>query len=437
MRKNIVKISAAVLALIIVITAFNACGKNGGVPDGKKDADAVANKVAWALEPSITAQAIEPLVQLNFNETTCHYDFAYADCFRIKVDGKYGIIDLNGKIVVKPEYDDLFAIWNRGDYLAVNDTDDGKVQTYIHGDTFETERAYKKYNSEKYEYYWNTAKASPAFVSVSSQESETLDCRPISPEAVKGVTVLAGSYKETGKFGLYANARNITGMIYTGAGYFTNGMAAFESNGKWGYLDSNGRTVAAFVYDAVKGYSAFGGKDTPYESFGGYITVTKDSKFGIIRNDGEQMIDFIYSGATPVVEGKAFVLTNGKWGVIDIDPDLSESASTAAVSASSSAVTTEPTTEERTTEKTTEKITERSTSDETEQENEEKFNTGTYTVSDDYYLNLRTGAGTGNSIVTSIPGGETVYVDEVEDGWGHTVWQGHEGWINLRYAEKH
>ena len=119
-------------------------------------------------------------------------------------------------------------------------------------------------------------------------------------------------------------------MIYSGAGCFSNGMAAFESNGVWGYIDSNGKTVLPFGFNAVKGYSAFGGEDTPYECFDGYVTVTKDGKFGIYSSEGKAVTQMIYDWATPVVSGRAYICNDGKWGLASFGDSSDASARTEA-----------------------------------------------------------------------------------------------------------
>ena len=57
-------------------------------------------------------------------------------------------------------------------------------------------------------------------------------------------------------------------------------------------------------------------KITPYESYDGYVTVTKDGKFGIMTNEGKPVTELVFDGATPVVGGRAYVLKGGKWGLV-------------------------------------------------------------------------------------------------------------------------
>ena len=434
------KISAVLLCMAVVLSSFAACSDKKNTPEVITDTDS-SYSPEWVVEPSLSAQLIQPLVRPVYNENTKHYDVSYAECFVILVNGKYGLIGTDGNMIIDAEYDEIFAIRDGDDYLAIKDTEDGDEQTYIHSDTYRTQSARKKYNTKKYEYYWNEKNDSPLFICSKSGNIMEEEFDPVLPEAVKGVKKEGGSYTATGKYGLYVNGTNLTGMIYTNAGVYSDGLIAFESNGKWGYLDSEGRTAVPFEYDAVWGYNALGGKDTAYECFEGCITVSKDKKFGVIRSDGTVLIPMMFENATPVVDGKAFVKQNGKWGVIkvyndgsasqnttipstvpsDIDGDESLTSSTASSTTSSTSTSTSTTT---TTTTTTTTVTQNS------------YSAGSYVITADT-LNLREDPDAGSKWMATMSDGDVVYVDNVRNGWGHTTFRGKEGWFNLKYAEKY
>lgn len=61
----------------------------------------------------------------------------------------------------------------------------------------------------------------------------------------------------------------------------------------------------------------------------------------------------------------------------------------------------------------------------------------------DYYvstnslpLTMRSGHGTGYSIVTSIPKGSQVYVSRADGNWAHVEWNGHHGYCSMEYLTK-
>lgn len=426
--KNVsfIKIIAVLMCVATVLGAFTACSSKKTTPNTVKASvnDGPLTDPKWVVVPSIDAQAIEPLVRADYNESTRHYDISYADCFKIKQNGKYGIIDYNGKIVIKPKYDSIVAIRNSSDFVATSKDSDGEtVQTYINYNDFSVESSYRKYNTLRYEYLWNATDNSAVFVQNDNGEIYKDDLKAALPESVRGVKDVDGEYVSDGTYGLYINGKNIMGMIYSGAGCFSNGMAAFKSNGVWGYIDSNGKTVLPFGYDAVKGYSAFGGEDTPYESYDGYVTVTKDGKFGVFTNEGKAVTDMSYEGATPVVGGRAYILKDGKWGLASFGDSSDATARTD--------VTTATKPEETTTEKPTEKTTEKTTVEETTTAE----GAGNYVVNTDG-LKLRTDAGTQNDIILELSEGTVLTIDRVSDGWGHTYYDGNEGWVSLDYVDK-
>lgn len=425
-KVSFIKIIAVLMCVATVLGAFTACSSKKTTPNTVKASvnDGPLTDPKWVVVPSIDAQAIEPLVRADYNESTRHYDISYADCFKIKQNGKYGIIDYNGKIVIKPKYDSIVAIRNSSDFIATSKDSDGEnVQTYINYNDFSVESSYRKYNTLRYEYLWNATDNSAVFVQNDNGEIYKDDLKAALPESVRGVKDVDGEYVGDGTYGLYINGKNIMGMIYSGAGCFSNGMAAFKSNGVWGYIDSNGKTVLPFGYDAVKGYSAFGGEYTPYESYDGYVTVTKDGKFGVFTNEGKAVTDMSYEGATPVVGGRAYILKDGKWGLASFGDSSDAMARTD--------VTTATKPEETTTEKPTEKTTENTTVEETTTAE----GAGNYVVNTDG-LKLRTDAGTQNDIILELSEGTVLTIDRVSDGWGHTYYDGNEGWVSLDYVDK-
>lgn len=441
--KLTVRVLAAVMGVILIMSSFAACSKE------KEKAPVVTDESnnytpEWEVEPTISAQLIQPLVCPIYNENTNHYDISYADCFKIMVDGKLGLIDFNGKFLVEPKYDDIFAIRDGDDYLAIIEDEDSVKQTYIHSDTFKTVTAYKQYNTKKYEYYWNGNL--PLFVCNESGKITEETFAPLLPEAIKGVKKQGGAFEATGKYGLFVNQVNLTGMIYTGAGYYCDGLIAFESNNKWGYLDSNGRTIIPFEYDAVWGYSAMGGKDTPYESFEDCVTVTKNKKFGVLSSTGDVLVPLMFDNATPVVNGKAFVKTQGKWGVIKVyetDGLVTPDSTTSDIETSSTTTTTttSTSTSTSTSASTTEPSTSRTSESTSESTTKIVYTSGNYKVAVDA-LNLRNGPGMDNEHVYTVYKDDVIYVSKVENGWGKITIKKDsetviEGWLNLKYTDKY
>jgi len=90
-----------------------------------------------------------------------------------------------------------------------------------------------------------------------------------------------------------------------GAGYFSDGLAAVIKNGKWGYIDTTGKIVIEPQFDAPGGF------------LDGLAQVRVGKKWGYIGKSGNIVINLIYDGAGIFSEGLAAVKVNDKYGFID------------------------------------------------------------------------------------------------------------------------
>lgn len=91
---------------------------------------------------------------------------------------------------------------------------------------------------------------------------------------------------------------------------FKNGLIAVQLNGKWGYINSSGKTVLDFKYD-----SAFNFSDC------NLALVGENGKFGYINKKGEYVIPLEYDEALEFVDGLAVCCKDGKYGAINFNGD--------------------------------------------------------------------------------------------------------------------
>ncbi len=89
-------------------------------------------------------------------------------------------------------------------------------------------------------------------------------------------------------------------FIYDGATDFSNGMTWVVKDNKLGYIDQTGREVIPLVYDAYS--SRFSKSFT-----NGLARVEKNGKIGFINKTGQLVIPAIYDNAEPFYEGLAWV----------------------------------------------------------------------------------------------------------------------------------
>lgn len=86
---------------------------------------------------------------------------------------------------------------------------------------------------------------------------------------------------------------------------FSEGLAPVQKNGKYGYIDSNGKVVIPLQYDWCDKFSD------------GLAPVEKDGRYGYIDRTGKMVLFLQDDYAFPFSEGLARVEKDGKWGYID------------------------------------------------------------------------------------------------------------------------
>ncbi|HET8854984.1 MAG TPA: WG repeat-containing protein, partial [Salinimicrobium sp.] len=148
------------------------------------------------------------------------------------------------------------------------------------------------------------------------------DATMFSPLAEEDVTVINPPITEKPKrkttaknkivpaiIGLIA-VMGITGFFLGGDKEEISQLAVVKLDGKYGYIDKEGKEVIEFKYDAAWCMSE------------GMGLVSSKGKWGFINKDGDLIIDFMYDAAHPFSEDLAAVELNGKWGFIDKNGQL-------------------------------------------------------------------------------------------------------------------
>ncbi|MCQ2479989.1 MAG: WG repeat-containing protein [Clostridia bacterium] len=316
-----------ILIVVALLIPLSACGKKKAVVEKPQQTKPLETtdiyKERWLLAPSIKADAIYSLPIVTFNEKTNHYDVSYGDSYVIKKGEQYGLIDSNGVLVFEPQFDSIQTCPCFEGYIVT--TKDGD---YYHTTYHINSKNQKLWSYEHtcngftgYEYKWDKGSNSIDVSYKGDDNKSTNDITPLLPEAME---IINGS-ELIEKFTLVNGGKPVGSQDYMGAGVFTGGLAAFNLNGKWGYVDSTGKTVIPFEFDAVERYNALNGKeDTPYEVSEGYVTVLRNGKFGIYNVEGDMIIPCLYSCLTTVHDGRAYASQDGKtWGVLLIDEAVS------------------------------------------------------------------------------------------------------------------
>jgi predicted small lipoprotein YifL len=115
-------------------------------------------------------------------------------------------------------------------------------------------------------------------------------------------------YIDKGNVFLGATHTALPLYTYTGAADFKDGLAAVQTDGKWGFIDINGNETVPLIYEQVGLFAD------------GLIPVKLDGYWGFVDKNGKTVIDFIYTDVSNgFSNGRIAVSINGAYGVIDTE----------------------------------------------------------------------------------------------------------------------
>ena len=316
----------------------------------------------WLIEPTINADNIISFdgsqVDPNNEKNT-----AYANYSVIRQNGKYGIIDYSGNMVVPAEYDDYYTCWCGEVTLfnIINEKNDEYEYCSIDSSNQVVYYAAEHHDSSP-KYYWNSNEEKIYVKDADEEQGEEYTGK-------KAVVVCEADVKKSDNgfydispvseplYGLAKKDKLILDMQYTdfyAPAYKGAGLTciAFENDeGTWGYVGSDGKTIIDFKCDGDM--SAYCGKVIddemavhPYLFTDDYLPVSIDSSYGYYDIDGNCIVKpGEFDQARPAHNGKAWVMKSGKWGVIafgdaPVEEDSSEEETTTTTTTTSYITTT-------------------------------------------------------------------------------------------------
>lgn len=316
----------------------------------------------WLIEPTINADNIISFdgsqVDPNNEKNT-----AYANYSVIRQNGKYGIIDYSGNMVVPAEYDDYYTCWCGEVTLfnIINEKNDEYEYCSIDSSNQVVYYAAEHHDSSP-RYYWNSNEEKIYVKDADEEQGEEYTGK-------KAVVVCEADVKKSDNgfydispvseplYGLAKKDKLILDMQYTdfyAPAYKGAGLTciAFENDeGKWGYVGSDGKTIIDFKCDGDM--SAYCGKVIddemavhPYLFTDDYLPVSINSSYGYYDIDGNCIVQLgEFDQARPAHNGKAWVMKSGKWGVIafgdaPVEEDSSEEETTTTTTTTSYTTTT-------------------------------------------------------------------------------------------------
>lgn len=147
-----------------------------------------------------------------------------------------------------------------------------------------------------------------------------------------------------------ARMKPLTKPVYTWTGTIHDGRISVQRDGKYGFLDRQGREVIPCIYDETSfffmnrakvrlgdrfgiidtagrivlpiEYECHSEKNRMYVYRDSLALVGRDGKYGYVDLDGNLVIPFYFEDAYQFSEGLASVQYNGRWGYIDTHGDI-------------------------------------------------------------------------------------------------------------------
>lgn len=216
--------------------------------------------------------------------------FEDCQCFKsneaaVKLNGKWGFIDIKGDWIIPPQYDDAS---DNGVYNAVKV---GNKWGYI-----DSENNWLLQPQLEGELYNNTL-----YYFIENDEKYILSLKKKGKYYFK---------RENGfVFGPFEDRYEFDTFYYDSE----NPVAAVKKDGYWGYIDAQGNTIIPFEYNSINNPQA------AYDS--SIICVNKNGKYGYIDTEGNTIVAFIFDRADAIcpATGIAKVGINNKYDYIYIE----------------------------------------------------------------------------------------------------------------------
>ena len=214
--------------------------------------------------------------------------------YKLEQDGKYGVIDKNGNIVLQPTYAKI-DIPNPTKAIFIK-SDDGQNYSAV------------------------DANGSPLFTEYDSVEAIPINSITSNIPYEKSVL----KYKQGGLYGIMDfDGNKITENIYNSITNidYKEGNLKVEQNGSFGVINIKGTTILNPEYDAIMA-DGYYNDETKYEDAGFVLRIVTDEgyRFGYADRTGKIILDTLYNEITrlnEVISKDVYLVTstNGRYGL--------------------------------------------------------------------------------------------------------------------------
>ena len=209
---------------------------------------------------------------------------------RVKQDGLYGFVDLNGKLVIPIIYSSAENFKNKRAIVAkderygVIDRDNSIIVPLQYGRIERTHTGF----------FMAQQKDQVLFLDNDGKQQSAQVYEDILFPSIFGEFI---SLKKQGKWGFVNHhLQTIIPFEYQSAFTFSEELAAVKKAGKYGFINTSGDTVIPFEYDDAKIDSQDPTVlwDNPYQFKKGVAAVKKNGQWGAIDKQGKIVVPFIY-----------------------------------------------------------------------------------------------------------------------------------------------
>lgn len=284
----------------------------------------------WVLEPFMEADDIQPvdsvynLVETGMNAEVGNY---VQEEMALWVDGKVGLIDYQGNILIEPQYEKLYYFARDGIYmLRANGCDyayihgsiqEIDVQDYIVEDDY-IEGDYNGFNYwdaelqqtihlDYYDPYYNSGSGFKIYDRTIVREDYSIKWN--------------GAFFPEGGYGLATGDQLLIPPQMEYGFAFGSAYVFWDGDG-WNYYDLNGQMIIAdceeaWLHRMDDGRYRYTGAELPFDFSEGLLAYGQDGKWGYCDEKGQIKVPQIFEATRPVnFSGLAWVKQGGKWGVI-------------------------------------------------------------------------------------------------------------------------
>lgn len=285
----------------------------------------------WALKPSVSCDnIITPDCSL-FDMSNIKYK-AYLYTSIISIDGKFGLIDLNGNMVVYPDFDNYYMM-PTGQIVLSSKAEDGSTKIcYLDDYLRRQEETLDVLPARLRTYYWSDS-GNSIFYSDSEGKIKPFESDDTVAVCKAKISEINGEFFvseiESDAYALADKNGLITDFDYedcyvTSYGDPSETLIALKQNGLWGYFDESGNKVLDIkFYDMPSAYTNNAANSTershPNLFSEGFVAVQNEKGGGYYTLDGSLLIPMgTFRQVRPIQSGRAWVNVDGLWGVITL-----------------------------------------------------------------------------------------------------------------------